>query len=168
LRAAFNACPAGLAVVENGRIFHADPAFGVTLQLPCSSKLRGRLLTDLLPQNTRYLDLEKSQFNVVQFPVEIEALTSTFEENDRVFQVVCIHSVPRRDSSVLSAWESKKMERIGLLSAEFTHDLNNMLMELMLYTDCSAQGLSQIAPYAATPKQSPRLARMDSPRSNNL
>jgi hypothetical protein len=56
LMAALDFCPESVAVVEKGRIIYADRVFGMTLNFSSGTDLRGRLLMDLLPKSTPYLD----------------------------------------------------------------------------------------------------------------
>jgi hypothetical protein len=56
LMAALDFCPESVAVVEKGRIIYADRVFGMTLNFSSRTDLRGRLLMDLLPKSTPYLD----------------------------------------------------------------------------------------------------------------
>ena len=134
LIAALDASPASLAVAENGRILFADSAFAATLDLPRNSEIRGRLLTDMLPQNTRYLDSWEPPFSPGT-TMQIEALSSTFRKNRRAFQVVRIRSVPLKTASDTPRRESRKMEMIGRLTAGIAHDFNNLLTGIMLYSD---------------------------------
>lgn len=134
LMAALDASPASLAVAENGRILFADSGFAATLDLPHNSEIRGRLLADMLPQNTRYLASWEPQFSPGTI-MQIEALSSTFKESRRTFQVVRIRSVPLNNTSDTPRTESKKMEIIGRLTAGIAHDFNNLLTGIMLYSD---------------------------------
>jgi hypothetical protein len=56
LMAALDFCPESGAVVEKGRIIYADRVLGMTLNFSSGTDLRGRLLMDLLPKSTPYLD----------------------------------------------------------------------------------------------------------------
>ena len=60
LMAALDFCPESVAVVEKGRIIYAYRVFGMTLNFSSGSDLRGRLLMDLLPKSTPYLDKWKT------------------------------------------------------------------------------------------------------------
>jgi signal transduction histidine kinase len=134
LMAALDASPASLAVAENGRILFADRAFAATLDMPHISEIQGELLSDMLPQNTRYLDAWEPQFSPAG-PMQIEALSSTFKENRRAFQVIRIRSVPLKNTNDTPRTESKKMEIIGRLTAGVAHDFNNLLTGILLYCD---------------------------------
>ncbi len=134
LMAALDVSPASLAVAENGRILFADREFAATLDMPHISEIRGQLLSDILPQNTRYLDLWEPQFSPGG-PMQIEALSSTFERNRRAFQVIRIRSVPLNNTSDTPRRESQKMETIGRLTAGIAHDFNNLLTGILLYSD---------------------------------
>lgn len=140
LMAGVDVCAEGLAVVESGRVIYANRAFGKTNGAAHSSHLRGRLLADLLPDGTRYLTSTDPHIGLASGPVQIEALVCDFQENQRLFQVVCIRSI-RRQSSDVPPGESQQMEAIGRLSAGIAHDLNNMLAGIMLYSDLLIAGL---------------------------
>ncbi len=134
LIAALEASPASLAVTENGRILFADTAFGAALAISHSSPVQGRLLSDLLPPNTKYID----SWDGGPHPgavMQVEALLADFEENRRTFQVIRIRSVPRMESTEVPRWESQKMEAIGRLTAGIAHDFNNLLTGILLYSD---------------------------------
>jgi signal transduction histidine kinase len=141
LMAALDACPESVAVVEKGRIIYAGRAFGTTLNFSSGSDLRGRLLMDLLPESTRYLDQWETPCSLDSGPVQIEASVSDFQENQRTFQVICIRPVPQ--SKHVPRWESQKMETIGRLSAGIAHDFNNLLTGIMLYSDLLIAGLEE-------------------------
>ncbi len=134
LMAALDASPASLAVAENGRILFADRAFAASLDMPHISEIQGRLLSEMLPQNTRYLDSWEPQFSPGS-AMQIEAFSSTFEKNRRAFQVIRIRSVPLSNGSDTPRRESKKLETIGRLTAGIAHDFNNLLTGIMLYSD---------------------------------
>ncbi len=51
LSAALDACPESLAVVENARILHANPAFAQLFSYGDGSEVQGRALADFLPEN---------------------------------------------------------------------------------------------------------------------
>jgi len=133
LMAALDASPASLAIAENGRILFADRAFAATLDLSHNSEIQGQLLSDMLPQNTRYLDSREPQFSP-DSPMQIEAFSSTFEKNRRAFQVVRIRSVPLRNSDN-PPQSATKLETIGRLTAGIAHDFNNLLTGILLYSD---------------------------------
>lgn len=134
LMAALEACPASLAVAENGRILFADTAFGAALSVSHSSPVQGRLLSDLLPQNTKYIDSWDGQPHPGAV-MQVEAFLADFEENRRAFQVIRIRSVPRKENTEVPLWESQKMEAIGRLTAGIAYDFNNLLTGILLYSD---------------------------------
>jgi signal transduction histidine kinase len=141
LRAGVDECPEGLAIVESGRILYANRAFGKTSGLVRDSELRGQLLTDLLPQSTRYIEAEEARFSPGESPGEIEALSSDFQANQRALRVICIRSVKRRNDSGVSGQESRKMEALGRMSVGVAHEFNNLLTAMMLYSDLLMAGL---------------------------
>lgn len=145
LMAGVDVCPEGIAVVESGRILYANRAFGKPCEVAAASEMRGRLLTDLLPPGTRYLDSGDTHLSRAGNPVQIEASISHFQKNERALQMVCIRPVQSNRSDGMSPnpqkWESQRMEAIGRLSAEVAHDFKNLLTGILLYSDLLIAGL---------------------------
>ncbi|MGH9529958.1 MAG: two-component system sensor histidine kinase NtrB [Terriglobales bacterium] len=140
-RAALDACPESLAVVETGRILYADRAFGKAFGFPRTTELQGRLLADLLPQSTRFLNSQEIQFATPEGRIQIEASTSEFEADQRVFQVICIRPAPQANFVGGSSGEAQTRQSIRQLSAGIAHDLNNIMTGIMLYSDLLISGI---------------------------
>jgi signal transduction histidine kinase len=141
LMAGIDVCPAGLAVVESGRILYANRAFRKSNGFASSPELRGLLLTDLLPRGTRYVDSWETQSGVDNGPIQIEAATSDFLADHRAYQVVCIRPVPQRTRSGVPLWDSQKRETIDRSTPGIAHDFGNLLTGILVYSDLLIAGL---------------------------
>src|ERR1700680_4606170 len=122
--------PESIAVLESGRILYANRAFGKASGFVSNSELRGRLLTDLLPQSTRYIGARETSFNPANTIVHMEASISDFQESQRAFQLVCIRPFPQPNHHDAPPAQSQKLE-----------DIDRSLTGILLYSDLLVDGL---------------------------
>ena len=133
--------PESIAVLESGRILYANRAFGKASGFVSNSELRGRLLTDLLPQSTRYIGARETSFNPANTIVHMEASISDFQESQRAFQLVCIRPFPQPNHHDAPPAQSQKLEDIDRSLPGIAHDFGNLLTGILLYSDLLVDGL---------------------------
>jgi two-component system, cell cycle sensor histidine kinase and response regulator CckA len=141
LMAGVDVCSQGIAVSESGRILYANQAFGKASRFVANPELRGQLLTDLLPQNTQYLDSREASFSPDNAIVQIEASISNFQDNQRDFQLVCIRSLSEPNKRDVPAPQPRKPETIDRSLPGIAHDFGNVLTGILLYSDLLVEGL---------------------------
>ena len=116
LRTAFEACPEGLAIVEDGRILYANSAFARSLGFSWDGRVRGRLLAELVPD----------------IPAAVQTSSTVFHDSGRDLTIVTAHRSPlpkpRGQNSVA-------LETMGRLVSGVAHDFNNLLTGILLYCD---------------------------------
>jgi signal transduction histidine kinase len=142
LLAGVDVWPESIAVVERGRIVYANRAFGKANGFVSDSELRGRLLTELVPQSTRYLEASKisSPANAI---VPMEASISDFREGQRAFQLVCIRPFTQANHHDAPPAQSQKLEEIDRSLPGIAHDFGNLLTAILLYSDLLVAGLEE-------------------------
>jgi signal transduction histidine kinase len=142
LLAGVDVWPESIAVLESGRIVYANRAFGKANGFAANSELRGRLLTDLLPQSTKFIDASKtsSPANTI---VQMQASISDFQESQRAFQLVCMRPFPQSNHRDAPPVQSQKLEDIDRSLPGIAHDFGNLLTGILLYSDLLVEGLDE-------------------------
>jgi PAS domain S-box-containing protein len=151
-QALFNEMLSGLVVLEaiserdggvvDERILAANPAFerllGVSIEF-----LVGKTLLEVLPRTEkRWVDL-LGEVALSGIPAHFEA---TFSDLGRLFDVTAFRTAPRQLACILTDiserrllqeqyHQSNKLEAIGRLATGIAHDLNNLLMPILGYSD---------------------------------
>jgi signal transduction histidine kinase len=143
LLAGVDVWPESIAVLESGRILYANHAFGKANGFVSNSELRGRLLTDLLPRGTRFVDARESSFNRANAIVHMDASISDFQESQRAFQLVCIRPVTQANHHDAPPAQSQKLEDIDRSLPGIAHDFGNLLTGILLYSDLLVEGLDE-------------------------
>ena len=116
LSAAFEACPEGLAVVEDGLILYANRAFARALGFSWDGLVRGRVLSELVPD----------------MPSAVQTASTAFTDAGRNLTIVTAH---RSSSSKPKGQNSVALETMGRLVSGVAHDFNNLLTGILLYCD---------------------------------
>src|SRR2546423_9125112 len=116
LSAAFEACPEGLAITENGRILYANSAFSRSLGLSGDGAVRGSLLAEL----------------TLDIPAVVQTTSSVFHDSGRDLTIVTARRGPHSKSTVKN---SVALETMGRLVSGVAHDFNNLLTGILLYCD---------------------------------
>jgi signal transduction histidine kinase len=143
LLAGVDVWPESIAVLESGRILYANRAFGKANGFISNSELRGRLLTDLLPQSTRFVDTQETSLNVGNAIVQMQASISDFQERQRALQLVCIRPFPQLKHPDAPPAHSQKLEDIDRSLPGIAHDFGNLLTGILLYSDLLVDGLDE-------------------------
>jgi len=116
LSMAFEVCPEGLAVVEDGRILYANSAFARALGFSWSGLVRGRILSELVPA----------------IPATVQTASTAFRDSGRDLTIVTAH---RSVASKPKGQNSAALETMGRLVSGVAHDFNNLLTGILLYCD---------------------------------
>jgi signal transduction histidine kinase len=136
---ALDACAQSLVVLENGRVLYANCAFGKEMGFAHIPNLRGRLITDLVPQGPPCLDQlpTVSSFNQKQ----IETSRPHLQAEKSIFEVICAPTIQQLNSRDKSLSELKATEAMRLVSSEIAHNFGNLLTTILLYSDLLISGL---------------------------
>ncbi len=167
LRAAVEACPSGLAIVEDGQVLFANRAFAEIFGYFHSTAVQGRALSEFLP-DPQFLARAKGQGAAMSSSMSFSSAsrTSVGTRQDgapRRLEAACARfGVPKRNLLVVSArdWgetqpreeqseESRNMEAMGRLVGGVAHDFNNLLTGILLYCDLLLAGLDTGSPLQA-------------------
>jgi signal transduction histidine kinase len=116
LNTAFEACPEGLAIVEDGRILYANSAFARSLGFSWDGLVRGRILSELVPD----------------IPAAVQTASTIFHDSGRDLTIVTAH---RSEPSKPKGQNSVALETMGRLVSGVAHDFNNLLTGILLYCD---------------------------------
>ena len=174
LRAAVEACPSGLAIVEDGQVLFANRAFAEIFGYFHSTAVQGRALTEFLP-DPQFLSRPKGQRAAMNFSLSFSSASRTSagtrqDGTPRRLEAACARfGVPKRNLLVVSARdlgeaqpgheqfvesrddelrndESRNMEAMGRLVGGVAHDFNNLLTGILLYCDLLIAGLDAGSP----------------------
>jgi signal transduction histidine kinase len=133
LGAAFEACPEALAVVDRGRVVHANAAFARAFSPAGRSQLVGKTLAELGP------DADRAPRSCMQ------TSTGRFSAKGRDFLVVSARPMlPSMSAAELR--RSKKLEAVGRLVGGVAHDFNNLLTGVVLCCDLLLAKLEKNSP----------------------
>ena len=123
---------------SDGRVLYANAAargllgYGVEESLECS-------LEALLPQVPRLLATVGARNETVcqhrdgrRLAVEVVLVRPVVE--GRSFQLACLHEIGERKRLEAQLREARKMETVGRLVAGVSHDFNNLLTAILIYT----------------------------------
>ena len=143
LLAGVDVWPESIAVLESGRIVYANRAFGKANGFTANSELRGLLLTDLLPQSTRFIDAQETSVSPANAIVHMQASISDFQESQRALQLVCVRAFPEPNSHDAPLGKPQKLEAIDRSLPGIAHDFGNLLTGILLYSDLLVEGLDE-------------------------
>src|SRR6202521_748954 len=132
LLAGVDVWPESIAVLESGRILYANRAFGKANGFVSNSELRGVLLTDLLPQGTRFIDAQETSLTPANAIVQKQASISDFQESQRALQLVCIRAFPQPNSRDAPLRKPQNLEAIDRSLPGIAHDFGNLLTGILL------------------------------------
>jgi signal transduction histidine kinase len=172
LRAAVEACPSGLAVIEDGLVLYANRAFAELFGYFHSSAVQGQALSEFLPE-PQFFARASGQGMELEPSAAFDATTPASSgvsrhANSRRIEAACSRlGVPKRNLFVVSARhagelepktelsadspnaESPNMEAMGRLVGGVAHDFNNLLTGILLYCDLLIAGLEADSPLQA-------------------
>jgi len=132
LGAAFEACPEPLAVVDRGRVVHANAAFA-RLVGPATSPWVGKTLAELAPKRE------------VALSPQLRAASRRFSAQGRDWLVV--NARPLSPAMSAGEWRrSQKLEAVGRLVGGVAHDFNNLLTGVVLCCDLLLAKLENNSP----------------------
>jgi two-component system cell cycle sensor histidine kinase/response regulator CckA len=136
---ALDACSQSLVLLENGRVLYANCAFEKEMGFAPRTSLRGRLLTDLIPQSPPRLVLPTvSSFKQKQ----IETFRRPrLQVRKSIFEVICAPTIRQLNSRDTSPSELKATEAMRLVSSEIAHNFGNLLTTILLYSDLLISGV---------------------------
>jgi signal transduction histidine kinase len=143
LLAGVDVWPESIAVLESGRILYANRAFGRANGFIYNSELRGRLVADLLPPGTRFIDARETSLSPANAIVQMEASISDYQESQRALQLVCIRAFPQPNRRDAPPAQSQKLEDIDRSLPGIAHDFGNLLTGILLYSDLLVDGLDE-------------------------
>ena len=138
---ALDECAQSLVVSENGRVLYANCAFGKEMGLAHRTNLRGRLLTDLLPQGPSRLDQLRTVSSSTHNQKQIATSRLHLKAKKSIFEVICAPTIQQLNGRDKSLTELKATEAMRLVSSEIAHNFGNLLTTILLYSDLLISGL---------------------------
>jgi len=158
LSAALQACSEGFAIVHQGCVQYANPAFARTFGLPHAKEMRGRELAEFLPDgatdvaaiNPIHVLPASGGGGSVDHTQQARTCTASrgggttrlqltkacFGVHGEEWEVVTVPTAIAESSQA-----GRQMQAVGRLVAGVAHDFNNLLTGILLYCDLLRAGL---------------------------
>jgi len=176
LIAVMESCSESLAIIDGGRVLHANRAFAQTFGYLDSSDVQGRIFAELVPEFE--FPFSRSREDVATKPASssgpstrecsavrkdgrqmcLRVASAAFYLDQRELLVISLRLLPERKPEGILLLESQqesqkleaqKLEAMGRLVGGVAHDFNNLLTGIFLYCDLLLAALENGNPLRA-------------------